>query len=212
MGYMAIQQDAADFDLSVRFKLDNLWELLTGDPAEGIDLEPQMSTVFWPGFMFKVSWSTKGSSKQQKCRISLYMLPGDRIPVPSIAVYPTVTVQSLTGQTYSTKSLKRQATFDHGRANIGTLLSQKTYKTSYTMQREDAIMVLVTLRSSNAPTPRSNPTLNLIHRVLTACPVSNTRFIVFRRRNSMGRLSSPCTFYANMKDLASHYDRCDDRE
>jgi len=206
MGHLAVQQDSVEFDVSVRFTLENLRELLTG-PPEGVELEPCTSTVFWPGYSFKVSRSADTTSKSRKCRLSLYLLPGDNNPVPSIAVYPTVTVQSLNGDMYSTKSLRRQTIFDHGRTSIGTLLSQKTYETSYTMQREDAVIVVVNLRSSNVPTPRSKPTLNLIHRVLTAQPLSDVRFIVFRRRASNGHLSCPRVFHANMKDLASHYER-----
>ncbi|CCM03801.1 uncharacterized protein FIBRA_05949 [Fibroporia radiculosa] len=206
MGYMTVQQDAVDFDISVRFKLDNLQNFLCTDGGD-TENDSRMSAVFWPGYMLKVSRFTEGSSKQRKCRLSLYTLAGDRDAIPAVVVCATVNAQSLGGYSYFPKPLTKQAVFDNGRIALGTLLSQRTYETSSLMQEEDAVIVHVSLRSSNTPTPRATPTLNLIHRVLTAQPLSNTRFIAFRRRDSVGHLSCPRVFHANMGDLTSHYER-----
>ncbi|PCH34162.1 hypothetical protein WOLCODRAFT_135535 [Wolfiporia cocos MD-104 SS10] len=205
MGFLNVQQDAADFDLVHRFRLDNLGVLLTApDGTEAT--EARISVMLWPGYTYRVSryYSKTGKSS---LRLALYLLPGD-MAFPPLSVNATVTVQSLSGDiVYSTQSPRRPSIFEQGRAIIGTLLTQKMYEASERMQHEDAVSVLVTLRPSNEPNPRSKPTLDLIHRVLTAQPISNTRFVVFSRRDSFGRLSSPRSFYANMKDLASTYER-----
>ena len=208
--YMPTQQVTADFDLSVRFTLDNLGEFLLY-PDDAPEPEARMSSIFWPGLKFRVSPVTEGPSKQRKCRLSLYMLPGDAMP--PFTMHVTATLQSLSGCAYPTKPLRRQATVEHGRASIGTLLSLSMFESSETMQAEDAVVVHVSMRSaSSPPSLRSQPTLNLIHRVLTVQPASKMRFIVFRRRDSTGHLSSPREFHADMNELASYFMGHDGRE
>ncbi|KAI0962255.1 hypothetical protein AcV7_001136 [Taiwanofungus camphoratus] len=88
---------------------------------------------------------------------------------------------------------------------MGTLLSQKQFENNSTMQKEDVMTILVTLKSIAIPTPRSKPTLNLLHRVITARDVSTTRFILFRKRTSSSSLKCPSIFHANFQDLSSHH-------
>lgn len=95
MAYVQIQQDGAHFDLSVRFKVDRLRELLTA--PEGVDAEPRMTTIFWPGFMFKISSPYDRDARHRKCKLSLYMLPGNTSP-PTV-IYATITGQALNRRT-----------------------------------------------------------------------------------------------------------------
>ncbi|KZT72897.1 hypothetical protein DAEQUDRAFT_722528 [Daedalea quercina L-15889] len=122
-------------------------------------------------------------------------------------------------------------------AYAGTILAQRTFEATERMVAENAVVVRVSVkaggaalspsvsRSSSArerekerekeesasvkPSPGARPTLELIHRVLTARPVGRTRFIVFRRRSSEGRVTCPRVFYANMEELAMWYERCE---
>jgi len=206
------------------------------DPVD-VYAEPRSTGVLWPGLVLKISRSSEGSSsRQRKARLAMYDAdPGSCSPVlgmPGMQV--SASVLSLNGHTYATRALRRERAEGGGGRAIayaGTILAQRTFETTERMFAENAAVVRVSVkagaaavspsvsRSSSArekeesasvkPSPGARPTLELIHRVLTARPVGRTRFIVFRRRSSEGKVTCPRVFYANMEELAMWYERCE---
>lgn len=202
--------------------------------------EPRATGIVWPGLVVKVSRSSEGSSSRSR-KARLVVNEADPNGYTSVLSSPglqvTASVLSLGGQTYATRALRRErAEGGGGRAvaYAGTILAQRTFEASERMLAENAVILRVSVkagaaavspsvsRSSSAtkekeesasvkPSPSARPTLELIHRVLTARPVGRTRFIVFRRRSSEGKLTCPRLFYANMEELAMWYERCESR-
>ena len=206
---------------------------------EPVDIyaEPRTTGILWPGLVVKISRSSDGS-RSRKAR--LVVNDADPNGYASVLSSPglqvTASLHSLGGHTYATRALRRErAEGGNGRAvaYAGTVLAQRTYEATERMLAENAVVVRVSVkagaaavspavsRSSSAkekeesvsvkPSPSARPTLELIHRVLTARPVGRTRFIVFRRRSTEGKLTCPRVFYANMEELAMWYERYESR-
>ncbi|EPT03513.1 hypothetical protein FOMPIDRAFT_1115879 [Fomitopsis schrenkii] len=214
-GYLNAHQESASLDLSFSFTLDNLRSLFIPPPVD-VYAEPRATGIVWPGLVAKVSRSSEGSSSRSR-KARLVVNEADPNGYASVLSSPglqiTASVLSLGGQIYATRALRRErAEGGNGRAvaYAGTILAQRTFEATERMLAENAVIVRLSEESASVkPSPGARPTLELIHRVLTAQPVGRTRFILFRRRSSEGKVTCPREFYANMEELAMWYERCE---
>ncbi len=185
-----IKLQQIDNELTVQFQLDELESLFSPTSSS------RYTDNFGPGLRFGFYSFTEGGRPRQ---LGLYLYTAK--DYPSLNITWTVAMRSLTGHSYSTKTMTYN--FKCGEA-IGwsRWLNLETFQENRMMKGENAVMVHATLKFAPMWPIISTSTLDVVHCALRGEEPANVRYIVYERRSRSGKLSNPRPLFTTRKALA----------
>lgn len=190
----SIKLQKLESELLIQFQIDDLQAYFSRSSSS------RYTEYFGPGLRFG-SYSFVDANEPS--HIGLYLYTSKKYAAMSVSW--SVTVRSLAGQSYLTRSMSYS--FKSGEA-IGwsKFLTSEAYHNNATMKAENSMVIHATLKFAPMWPIVFKPTLDVLHRTVLGKSPPNIRCIAYERRNSNGRLSSPRALFATSDAMIQRSD------
>ncbi|KAH9943871.1 hypothetical protein B0H21DRAFT_884156 [Amylocystis lapponica] len=192
MAKPVIEFEACDFEINVRFRVDDIGSFLDV-PDSGAGPKRRATRVFGDGWRFELAWSRKVDGDDG---FGVWLKPPkEGYPRP---VYYSLHGESLQGKHYFAGA----STFvfppkHNGRGWRFLLTRTRDWDGDDTLRAENAVVIVATIQTPPGPRASSKPTLDCIYQMVAKRPYLKADFITFSRRTPVGLLISPSTFSAD---------------
>ncbi|OBZ79046.1 hypothetical protein A0H81_01509 [Grifola frondosa] len=172
-----LQFQRCDYDISLRFRVDNLHEFF--GPTQDEHQKRRVTEPFGPGWQLEL----KVESKPADDILWMHFKMPTRSPIP---LKYSITVTSLLGiKCYSSRTACIECGDRQPKA-VWILRRIKHWEMIDALRRDDAVIISFTVTTTQGPSATSSPTLSVLHRLITGeqSGVTDVKFITYCTRRS----------------------------